>query len=95
MVISSTLQVDGQSQIDGQETQDGLDEPPIRRPPAIQSDNKQKRFGSVEDGLSTGNISLVSNEVGKHLPTLWDGNQKSAHMFDTTAITAFLDIDPR
>jgi len=96
MVINSTLQVDGQSQIDGQETQDGPDEPPIRRPPYIQSDNKQGKLESVQDGLFTGSSSHVDTQVGETYPSSsWDGDQKSAHMFDATAIAAFLGVNPK
>ena len=95
MVINSTLQIDGQSQIDGQETQDSPDEPPIRRPPPTQSNPKQEKLEGVQNGLSKGPINPLETCLGETIPVSWDGDQKSAHMFDATAIATFLGVDPK
>jgi len=94
MVINSTLQVDGQSQIDGQETQDGPDEPPIRKHTPTHSEIKSKKSDDVHDGRFTGNAGLADTQVKETYPSSWDGDQKSAHMFDATAIATFLGVDP-
>ncbi|KAH8590313.1 calcium-transporting ATPase 3 [Bisporella sp. PMI_857] len=103
-MVNTTLQIDGQTasqtQIDGQDsTQKGsqdADEPPLPRPPISRgSTTKNEEPHNINGGVSTANVSLSETQVEETLPVSWDGDTKSAHMFDAKDITAFLGVDPK
>ena len=103
-MVNITLQTDGQNasqgQLDGQDSsQKGgqdADEPPLPHSQALLGSPKELDDSkTIQEAISTGNVSRVDTQVEDAFPTSWDGDTRSAHMYKTGDITAFLGVNPK
>ena len=101
-MVNTTLQTDGQnasqSQVDGQESgqncSQDADEPPLPNfstPARSISKDDESHAGR----FSTGDSSIIEGQAEGALPSCWNGDTKSAHMYHAVDIASFLEVDPK